>query len=230
MRTNSIRAIVFDFDGVILDTEVPEYKAWSHIFKSFGIELSEDEWLPAIGTRWAIDPYQMLKDKIQQLPSKETLLLQKRKIVADILENSEPIDGVLDWIIRAKELGLKLAIASSSSVGWLNTHLIRMKLIDFFDAIVGYDELTLPKPAPDTYLKACRLLGTKPLNAVAIEDSRHGLDAAICAGLKTIVVPRGLTAGINTTGANIVIGSLSELTVENALYYLETGHYLEDLS
>jgi HAD superfamily hydrolase (TIGR01509 family) len=214
-------AVIFDFDGVVLNTEEPEFLAWQQIYKQYGSDLSLNEWQITIGTRKAFDPYSDLKSKTTyELPDIEEIYQKKRTIVTELLESQKPMDGVLEWLKDANEKGLKIGMASSSSQAWLEHHLTRLNIRHYFSAVVGYSTLVRPKPYPDSYLKACEILKVKPQNAFAIEDSTHGIKAAKLAGLKVIAVPHKLTQDTDLSEADLIVDSLAKYSLSQVISLL----------
>ena len=218
----TLAALIFDFDGLIVDTEWPEYQAWAEIFTSHGAEFTPEEFAVSIGTRGAIDYMALLADKLDivdpPLTSRELHDIHRarnRELIADL----PLLAGVLDHLEVAAELGLPCAIASSSSRAWIEPHLHRHNIAHYFTVVSTWDGEHVgfpPKPAPDIYLNALRDLGIKPTDAIAFEDSRNGLIAAKAAGLRCVVVPNKLTASFDFSEADHVTTSLANFTLDVA--------------
>ncbi len=206
------RAIVFDFDGTIVDTETPVYESWRDTFLHAGAEpVSFDIWLAQIGQSdgSSLDVRADLCSQIgvAELPQElEDFRRRRRNEMLDALPVRE---GVLDWIAQAKHRGFGLAIASSSPSAWVLPHLAERELDRYFSAVVCADPPTPGKPDPAVYLGACRALGVDPAAAVAIEDSPHGVTAAKTAGLRCVAVPGPITATADFSHADAVSASLA---------------------
>lgn len=213
-----LRCVVFDFDGVIIDTETSEYLAWNEIFKSYGLELDKNRWATTIGTRGLIEPYDELKAFVPNFSeSYGAIIDKKREIVASILENSEPLPGIFNWLKRLKDLGIKMGIASSSSNEWLELHLRRLGLRCYFESVVGFSETVPPKPDPLVYKKVLGELQVDPGESLAIEDSKYGIMSAKSAGLYVLAIPTSWTRGSYNVDPDIIVTSLSEITVDEVM-------------
>jgi HAD superfamily hydrolase (TIGR01509 family) len=216
-----VRAVVFDFDGLILDTESPIFHSWREAFAAHGVQpLTTEEWAAEIGTHRGIDLLEVLRERAGRLDDAILAARVERRDALLALETVRP--GVLAWIAEAEARGLALAIASSSEREWVVPHLERLGLGEHF-AYVSCREESLPaKPEPDLYLDACASLGVEPEGAIAIEDSPHGVAAAKAAGLRCVAVPNPVTAAYDLSAADLVIESLESLTLAEALRALGT--------
>ncbi len=218
----SIRALLFDFDGLILDTETPEVHVWKRIYAEYGFPYPLDLWAQNIG-RWphdsGFDPARHLHQLTGVSLDEEALRNRHRK-ESDVLIEDEPAgEGVSEYIMAARSLGLRLGIVSSSGRRWVEGHLSRLGLVSRFDCIIT-SETVAPgrtKPYPDLYLKALASLAIDPTQAIAFEDSPHGLQAARAAGIFAVAVPNPATAKLDLTKANLVIKSLASLPLEELL-------------
>jgi HAD superfamily hydrolase (TIGR01509 family) len=207
------RAIVFDFDGVVLDSEEPDFLAWQQIWAEAGQELPLLEWSECIGTgqgHSTFDPYTELVRR-SGLPRTEAEVRGRmRAVSAEIMASRPAMAGVADWLEEAASAGLAVGIASSSPRSWIEPQLARLGLSGHFPVISCYDDCGVRKPEPASYQLACRTLGVEPAEALAVEDSRNGLLAAKAAGLWCLVVPNVMTAHMDFSEADIVLGSLAE--------------------
>lgn len=209
-----IEAVVFDFDGTILDTETPVYESWAAAYRFAGIEpIPLATWLEHIGKAdgHGLDVRAVLCEQlgINVVPEEVEL---HRKATRDELVYGEPIrSGVLDWIQAAVGAGCGLAVASSSSSDWVRHHLRRLELDHHF-AVVSCADPGIPgKPDPAVYRTACDGLGVEPAAALAIEDSTHGVTAAIDAGMRCIAAPGPITRTMDFDHAHVRVDSLAEL-------------------
>ncbi len=214
----TIKGLVFDFDGLILDTETPEYLVLQEIFKTYGTTLPLSEWNAALGASLeAFDPMAYLALKINQ-PLDQPALRKLWRVRSNILiQEQEPLPGVLKTIQRAQELGLKLAIASSSPHNWVFGHLAHLTLLDLFEVILTAEDVQNIKPAPDLYLKSVQSLGLKPSEAMAFEDSPNGIKAARTAGLFCVAVPNPVSRQLDVDHADLVIDSLASVTLDELI-------------
>jgi len=211
----SLRALVFDFDGLILDTERPVYEAWRWVFAEHGVELSQQEWSEVIGRADAWDPL----DKLTAAAAVEVdqAVLARRREVRDALLYAEAVlPGVVELLEEARALDVRVGIASSSPYEWVGRHLERLGLAERFECVACFreDESVRGKPAPDLYLEAVAGLGVAPDEAVALEDSANGVAAAKAAGLWCVAVPHGLTAGLDLSAADLVVDSLASVPLD----------------
>ncbi|HUR50210.1 MAG TPA: HAD family hydrolase [Acidimicrobiales bacterium] len=203
-----VDAVVFDFDGTMLDTETPYFHAWCEAYTEHGLELTIEEWATCLGTHGGFDPVEDLTAKGAAFD--ETELLTRIRARKDELTDVDTLlPGIRDWINEAAELGLAIAVASSSSHDWVNGHLTRLALADRFGHISCRREGVPAKPEPDLYLRACDALGVDPRRALAVEDSPNGVLAAKAAGMYCIAVPHELTASLDLAAADLVLPSLA---------------------
>ncbi len=217
-----IRAVILDFDGLILDTESPVYEAWCQIYLDHGLELPREKWSEGIGTdRAGFDPLAHLRSLVTS-PLEESGLQRRRRQIRDrTLESLPPMVGVIDCLDRARERGLGLAVASSSPSEWVRGHLERLRLLHLLDAVVTEDDVSAVKPAPDLYLKALSVLGVGPHESIALEDSPHGVASAVAAGVYCIAVPGPMTADLDFRHANRVLRSLAEVPLDELILQAE---------
>lgn len=216
-----IRALVFDFDGLILDTEVPIFTAWHEQFVAHGCEpVTIEEWAVEIGTIGGLDMEALLVER-----SAKTVDLvaaqQHRRARRDELLAAETVrPGVHAWIADARQRSWPIAIASSSDREWVEMHLERLGVRDSFDAVCCAGGACAAKPEPDVYLTACESVGVEPRAALAIEDSPHGITAAKRAGLWCVAVPNAITAQLDTSHADVVLPSLAAATIDDVVAQL----------
>jgi HAD superfamily hydrolase (TIGR01509 family) len=217
-----IKALVFDFDGLILETETPIFQSWQEIYREFGCELTLDEWLVNIGTmEEQFDPVASLEQRSGRPLDREQVLSRRQRRELELIRSQPVLPGVQEYLESARQLGLKVALASSSTCDWVVGHLQRLELIDYFDAIAAGDDVPRTKPDPALYRTAVEWLGVAPHEAVAFEDSLNGLLAAHRAGLHCVVVPNALTHQLDLGEADLRLGSLAELPLRNLLARLE---------
>ncbi|MGH9125596.1 MAG: HAD family hydrolase [Acidimicrobiales bacterium] len=203
---------MLDFDGTILDTEQPVYQSWAELWQAHDLEVPRSQWQAIIGTDGVFDPWRELQRAVGR--DLDPALLEQRRQRRDELQASYlPREGVLEWLAEAERLGVPVAVASSSPVEWVERHLDRLGLVRHFEALVCCDGVVPAKPDPTSYREACRRLGADPALSVAVEDSPHGVQAAVTAGLFTVAVPHGLTADLDLSRADLVVASLGELTL-----------------
>jgi len=208
----AMAAVVFDFDGLVLDTEWCEYVTAAEQFRAHGTELSLDLWKTFIGTvdhpHWT----DILEEQIGR-PIDRELIVPSRLAAKDVCNaDLAPLPGVVPLVDSLRDLGVPIAVASSSSVDHVDGHLVTHGLLDRFPVRATGDEVPLTKPDPAVYLLACERLGVDPTASVAIEDSVNGVTAAKAAGMAAVAVPGTLTLGMDFAAADLVVGSCAELT------------------
>jgi len=205
-----IRGLVFDFDGLILDTEVPVYRAWAEVYERHGHRLSEEFWTTIIGRGSTyFDPIAELEGRLGYELDREAVRAAKRLREMELVRQLEVLPGVVEWREEAAALGVVLGVASSSSRSWVLGHLERLGL-DGWACVRCGDDVQDAKPAPDVYLAVLACMGVQPHEAIAVEDSGAGLRAAKEAGLYCVAVPNAMTAGHDFAPADRVLGSLAE--------------------
>ncbi len=215
-----IRALVFDFDGLILETETPAYQSWAEIYREHGHELPMDQWHGYVGSDTGFDPAGHLAALVGEGLDREATQARRDARKTELIALLDVMVGVRDYVADAKRMGLLLAVASSSSRAWVLGHLERLHLNAEWDAVRTRDDVARTKPAPDLYLSAVAALGIAPKEAVAFEDSANGIAAAKDAGLLCVAVPNALTAGMDLSRADLRLASLAETPLESVLAVL----------
>ena len=207
-----IKALIFDFDGVVIDTEKADYLSWQEIYASFDQELPLKIWSQGIGTVGGeFEPLAYLESLLGYRIDREAVEEVRRPIDNALIADLEILPGVEMYMQSARQLGFKLAVASSGDHAWVDTHLKRIGLWSRFDAVYCRDDVdNKPKPDPAVYLAATNALGVLPTEALAIEDSQHGLLAAKRAGLWCVVVPNEMTRHLDFRLADKCLQSLAE--------------------
>ena len=177
-----IDTLIFDFDGIIIDTETPDYLTWQEVYHSHGVQLERSLWSEFIGGGDVFDAYQHLEKLTGSRIDREAIREQRRRRYLEIIESKPLLPGVMDYILEEKRLGLKLGVASSSSRDWVEGHLVGRDILRYFVSVKSADDVSNVKPDPELYLASVAHMGTQPENALAIEDSANGITAAKRAG------------------------------------------------
>lgn len=218
-----VRAIVFDFDGLILDTEEPVYRSWLEVYEAHGEALPFERWVQTVGSTTAeFHPQHHLEGRLGRALSQEVL---DRRIArrTELILAQRVLPGIVQHIESAKALGLKLGVASSSTGDWVSGHLGRLGILGKFDCVRCRDDVASAKPSPDLYVAVLDCLGVNALEAIAIEDSPNGVLAAKRAGMRCVAIPNAITAGLDLSHADLLLRSLSEVTLPELLERLEPG-------
>jgi HAD superfamily hydrolase (TIGR01509 family) len=217
-----IQAVVFDFDGLILDTEVPEFQTWQEIYRAHGCELALEVWAAGLGTSAdAFDPCTHLEAQLGELLDREMIQQQRRQRYHELLGAKSVLPGVQEYIAEAKRLGLRLGVASSSSRRWVVGHLTDLGLSHHFDCIKCSDDVPRVKPDPALYQAVVEAFALKPQQAVALEDSPNGIAAAKRAGLFCVAVPNPLTRQLSLTQADLLVSSLADFPLRQLLAHVQ---------
>lgn len=216
-----LKALIFDFDGLILDTETPDFHVWQAIYQEHGFDLPHDEWGKIVGG-YGLAHFDAAEHLISlsQDELDAVSLRDRHRSESHALTLEQPImPGVLDYIHKAKEFGLKLAVASSSQHSWVDTHAKRLGIFDHFDAVICADDVGAgrTKPNPDLFLLALKQLQVRRSEAVVFEDSPNGVKAANQAGIFVVAVPNPVTSLLKIEGANLTVRSLSDLSLPELL-------------
>jgi len=215
-----MRLVVFDFDGLILDTEVPVYDVWQAIYAEHGHTLDFARWAECIGTADTFDPCAHLESLLGRRVDAEALV-RLHRARTDALIAAQPIlPGVRECVDEARRLGVRLGVASSSSRRWVEGHLTRLGLREHFEVVRCADDVARVKPDPALYLAVLEATGVAAHLAVALEDSPNGVRAAKRAGLACIAVPNPLTARLDLAEADLRLTSLADVPLADLLAHL----------
>ena len=210
-----IRALIFDFDGLIVDTEGPGFRAWSELYQSHGCSLPFDKYSACIGTIGAFDLHGYLEEQSGRSFDRSDLENACKARWLELMKDQQLLPGVARCVEFAKTRGLKLAIASSSTQEWVDGNLRRFGLLDRFDAVCTRDYVSAVKPDPALYLLALEKLAITADQAIAFEDSPPGVLAAKRAGIFCIAVPNSLTKDLALDHADRQLSSLEEFDLDN---------------
>ncbi len=215
----AIRGLLFDFDGLLVDTETPSRLAYEELYRDHGHELPLDKWATLVGTIGAeFDPDAHLEQLVGQPLDRERIAQRLRARERELSDLEDLRPGIEDYLAAAERLGLKTAIVSSSTREWIERHLLRLDRVNTWDAIVAADgDVTRAKPQPTLYLEALDALGLPATEAIAFEDSLNGIRAAKAAGLFCVAVPNPITETFALDEADLLLGSLEELPLDELL-------------
>jgi HAD superfamily hydrolase (TIGR01509 family) len=219
----TLKALIFDLDGTIIDTETPDYDSWREIYHQHGLELSIDLWKQRVGkvvfagAPGIFDPEDHFR-KLAGFALDETTLRRHYERYMELCRAQPVLPGVMPILQGAAERGIKLGVASNSDRGWVEEWLRHFHLRTFFECVRTRDDVLFAKPFPDIYLSAARGLGVQPNVCIAIEDSPTGMEAAIAAGVRCIAVPNYMTAHHERpAGVSLTLRSLAETTLDDLL-------------
>lgn len=204
-----VKGVIFDFDGLIIDTETAWYEAYKDTLKSYDIDLPLNEFAKCIGTHDTV-LFDYFRSQLGESCDIEEIEERARELHKIKMAQVQAREGVKEYLEEARSSGMKIALASSSTREWVTYFLGKLDLLHYFEAIVTRDDVEKVKPAPDLYVKAMARLGIEPAEALAFEDSLNGLNAAVAAGLKCVIVPNPVTEALLFENYHFRLKSMAE--------------------
>jgi putative hydrolase of the HAD superfamily len=214
-----IKALIFDFDGLVLDTETPEYTALNKVYNEYGQNLSVEMYGLVVGSDYdnRFEPASHLQQLIGKPMDVDSFWKKVNGYRMDLIGKAPLLPGVESYIREGKALGLKLAVASSSPHAWVDGHLKRLGLYRYFDVIKCSNDVVNIKPHPDLFLAALKALQVQADEAVIFEDSANGVVAARKAGIRVVVVPNPITSHMKFEGETLRLRSMADLPLGDLL-------------
>lgn len=207
-----VKALIFDFDGLIVDTETSIFMAWRELYASQGQELSLSDYVRCVGSTFAqYNPQSVLEQRCAHAIDWPPLIERKDARIRELLDGQKALPGVEQLLRQADTLSVPCAVASSSEASWVVTWLEKLNLLEAFVCVRTRCQGYSPKPAPDLFLSAATGLNVFPGDALVFEDSANGLIAAGAAGVPCWVVPNMVTKGSDFSAAARVLESLEEV-------------------
>lgn len=216
----TVEAIIFDFDGTIIDTESADFQAWKAVFDRHGVPLSLELWRQRVGkVVYNGAPNVFMPDQyfaqVKGYPLSAEELRAQEEHYLQLCRDLNLLAGVRELLEAARAAGIGLGLASNSDRAWVEEWARWHGVWEYFSCVVTRDDVLHAKPAPDVYLKAAACLGVPPERCIAIEDSPTGMQAAIAAGMRCIAVPNWLTEHLGQPeGVALTLKSLAELPFE----------------
>ena len=205
-----MRAVIFDFDGLMVDTESPAYDAWCAIYQRFGVELDLERWVACVGSgHGAFDPVVHLRELTGQDHDRQELMAEKDRRKREVCQKLPALHGVRERLAEARRLQWAVAVASSSSRPWVIGHLERLELDREIDLLKTREDVQRVKPDPELCLA--------PAQCLVFEDSLNGVRAAKAAGMICIAIPNGITQGLDFSMADGVFSSLAQVSLSGFL-------------
>ena len=206
-----LRAVVLDFDGLIVDTESPLLESWQHTYRLRGQELTLEHWQHALGTHGGFDPCAHLSRLLGTPQDDEEIRRQVKARNQTTCEAQPLLPGIADLLAEAGALGLGTAVASSSSRAWVEGWLVRHGVRDRVHHVCASDDVARVKPAPDLFLLAAGRLGVPPESCLVFEDSPNGVLAAQAAGMRCVAIPNPVTRPLPLPDPDLVLTSAADL-------------------
>jgi len=211
------RAVIFDLDGVIVNSEDAHIESEKQTFLKFGVKISSDELHEYAGATAEAMFTDLIRRYRLRTTFQEMVKIKEQSFYRLLDEDAEPTKGVIELIQRLKKAGTRLAIASSSNRKWIEYILKKLQITRLFDCFVGAEDIVHSKPDPEIYLKAARALGMRPDECVVIEDAERGVQAAKRAGMKTIGYMNPRSGKQDLSEADVIIDDFSALDVNELL-------------
>jgi len=213
-----IKAMIFDFDGTIIDTETAWFVAFREAYGQRGVELTLEQYSQCIGTNLkTFNPYEYLITERKMPMDRDLFREEVQARHADLMKKERIRPGILDFLSEAKAAGLRIGLASSSSRAWVDKYLLQLDIRNYFECIRTADDVKNVKPDPELYLQALSCLGVKGEEAVAIEDSPNGAKAAAAAGMHCVVVPNSITRHLAFDPGHYSADSLTSLNFDDVI-------------
>jgi HAD superfamily hydrolase (TIGR01509 family) len=217
----AIQALIFDFDGLILDTETVEFEVMDELYREHGHQLRRERWVLNLGTHGQIDLYADLAELAGRPLDLASLRARQRALYLARCDALDLRPGLAELLEAARERGLRLAVASSSGGNWVERWLERHAIRSYFGCVRTSDHVRHVKPAPDLFLSAAECLGVAPEHCVVFEDSPNGMRAAAAAGMRCVAVPIALMAGYELPPVTLQLRLLSDMTLDELLARLD---------
>lgn len=219
----TVKALIFDFDGLIVDTETLHYRTWNELYTRHGVELRLDRWLLDLGTHGMFDPCADLEALLGTPVDREATLADRRAAHVSLCEQEPLRPGVEALLQAAQSAGLSLAVATSSERAWVERWLEHHAIRHYFKCVRSRDDVEHVKPAPDLFLSAAACLKVAPAECVVFEDSPNGMRAAAAAQMRCIAVPNSMTATLDLPAVALRLESLAELPLAELLRRLDSA-------
>lgn len=216
-----IQALIFDFDGLLVDTESAGFESWRIMYADYGHELTLDLYQHTLGTFHGFDPLAHLETLLGR-PLDRAGDLERRNALKAAMSADQPLlPGVLGILDQARQRGMPCSVASSSHsewvLGWLERHAIRHEFV----CVRTADDVAMTKPAPDLFLSAAAGMGVPPESCLVFEDSPNGIRAAHAAGMRCVAVPGAVTSQLTLPTSDLVVASLDALTLDEIIARVE---------
>jgi len=213
------QAVIFDMDGVLVDSEPYHVQNEKLMFHKLGVDISDSEHARYMGTATDVMWEQIIRDRNLKLDVAEITnqTIQQEIPYFQSLDKMDPMPGLVNLLENLQEYGIPMAVASSSDKAIINIILDKSRLRKYFKHTVSSGEIGKSKPEPDVFLHAAKLLGVAPENCLVFEDSKNGIKAAKAAGMYCIAYSGGDSGNQDQTQADHRIADFNEIDVEMLL-------------
>lgn len=213
-----IKAVIFDLDGVIVESESAHIEAEQQTFLKYGVRISSDELHKYTGTTAKLMFTELIR-KYKLNATFEEIFRQKETILFKLLEkDAEPTKGVITLLKKLKSKGIKLAIGSSSTKKQIKYVLSKLDIEHLFDSVIGEEDIVRSKPDPEIFLKAAAELDVNPSECLVVEDSELGVEAAKRAHMKCVGYINPNSGDQNLSKADTVTDDFSRLDIGTLLH------------
>lgn len=214
----AVKGLIFDFDGLIVDTEVPLFNVYRELFNQYGFPYTYKNWWNTIGAGPSgDDPAVDLAELINQPEKADGFRDFAEKRAKELIKQSPALPGVPEFIQQAHDINLRLAVASSSSRDWVVSFLQHLSLFDYFDFVLTSNDVEKVKPNPELYLLALDKMGISASEAIVFEDSPNGIKAAKAAGIYCVAIPNDITREMPIQIADQIVGSFLDISPNNLI-------------
>ena len=216
-----IKGIIFDFDGLILDTETPKFNTWCDIYKKYGLDFSISLWAKCLGAdHKAFDPLMYLLQNVKHELDPNAISEDFDQRSLELIVSQPELPGVTETLDSAQSMGLRFGLASSGDRAWVQSHLTRLDLLNRFECIYTRDDVTAVKPDPELFQRAMNHLGLRPDETIVFEDSPLGIKAARNAGCFCVAVPNNISNQLDLSQASLRVNALNQFTLPELISQL----------
>jgi HAD superfamily hydrolase (TIGR01509 family) len=213
----TIKALILDFDGLLMDTETTLLESWRYEWRQHGLSLDAADFFADHGGDLSEEKYAQLAAAVGAGYDRAVSHARRTAFRDGLHRTLAPAPGIRSLLASAVSQGLRLAVASSSRTPWVAGHLSRTGLLPGFDVLACGDEVPAAKPDPAVYLLALERLGMEPSSALAFEDTPHGVAAAQAAGLRCVAIPNAYVSASRFTTADLILHSAAEASLPEIL-------------
>jgi HAD superfamily hydrolase (TIGR01509 family) len=211
----TIKGLIFDFDGLLIDTEMPCFSAWVELFSQFGFSFTKPDYQKIIGTNYHVyDPATHLSQLTNGILSPQEISERITTRTRELISSQPLRPGVLDFLYAAQRIGLSMAVASSSKRTWVEGYLDQFAVRHFFSVVAAAEDVLKVKPDAELYQLATRLLKVLPHEVMAFEDSTNGIKAAKAAGIYCVAIPNKITKEMDLSLADRIVDSITEIDLD----------------
>lgn len=220
----TIKGLIFDFDGLILDTETPQFNTWNDIYKKHQLDFSISLWAKCLGTdHKEFDPLTNLEKEVNVNLNRDAIYEDFYKKALQTILSQPPLPGIVETLDAARSLGLKVGLASSGDRPWVQGHLTRLNLLNRFECVYTREDVERVKPDPELFQRAMKYLKIKPEETIVFEDSPNGILAARRAGCSCVAIPNEVSKQLDLSLASLSLKAINEIPLTELIKRIMTG-------